>query len=85
MLRGWRASPSELLRPGHDFHEFNQLDLSRLDVVVDCLPLWNGTQLAIDITTVSPVRRDGTARAGTATTTGKALDVGHKSEGQKIP
>ena len=58
-----------------DLHEFNQVDGRRLEVVVDGFPLWNGAQLAIDTTMVSPVRSDGTARAGTASINGKALDV----------
>ena len=54
-----------------DLHDFNRLDGRRLEVAVDGSPLWNGAQLAIDTTMVSPVRRDGTA-AGTAMTNGKA-------------
>ena len=38
------------------------LDNRRLEVVVDGLPLFNGAQLAVDTTFVSPIRRDGTPR-----------------------
>ena len=68
-----------------DLHDFNLLDGCRLEVVVDGLPLWNGAQLAIDTTMVSPVRRDGTARAGTATTNGKALDVARIQKARRYP
>ena len=71
---GGRVRVNVLVRD-MDLHEFNQLDGRRLEVVVDGLPLWNGAQLAIDTTMVSPVRSDGTARAATASINGKALDV----------
>ena len=38
------------------------LDNKRLEVVVDGLPLFNGAQLAVDTTFVSPIRRDGIPR-----------------------
>ena len=40
----------------------NNLDGRRLEVVADGLTLWHGSQLAIDTTLVSPLRRDGSAR-----------------------
>ena len=40
------------------------LDNSRLEVVVDGLPLFNGAQLAVDTTLVSPIRHDGTPGHG---------------------
>ena len=66
-----------------DLHDFNRLDGRRLEVVVDVFPLWNGAQLATDTTMVSPVRRDGTARAGTATTDVKALDIARSQQARK--
>ena len=56
-----------------------------LEVVVDGLPLWNGAQLAIDTTVVSPVRSDGTVRAGTASIKGKALDVAKARKARRYP
>ena len=83
MSRGRTTCSSE--RPT-DLHEFNQLDGRRVEVVVvDGLPLWNGAQLAIDTTMVSPVRSDGTARAGTATINGKALDVARAQKARRYP
>ena len=45
----------------------------RLEVVADGLPLFGEAQLAIDATLVSALKRDGTARARTATKDGAAL------------
>ena len=36
----------------------------RIEVVANGLPLWRGAQLAIDVTLVSPVRRDGEPQPG---------------------
>ena len=46
-----------------DLAVFNNLDGRRLEVVADGLTLWHGAQLAIDTTLVSPLHRDGSARA----------------------
>ena len=50
-----------------------QLDGRRLEIVVDRLPLWGGSQLAVDTTMVCLLSRDGVAQRGTATTDGKSL------------
>ena len=44
----------------------------RLEIVVDGLPLWGGSQLAVHTTMVCPLTRDGVAQRGTATTNGKS-------------
>ena len=46
-----------------DLVAHNNLDGRRLEVIADGLTLWHGAQLAIDTTLVSPLRRDGSARA----------------------
>ena len=56
-----------------DLTEFNNLDGRRLEVVADGLTLWQGAQLAMDTTLVSPLRRDGSARPRAADH-GAALD-----------
>ena len=56
-----------------DLQDFDRLDGRRLEVVADGLPLFGGAQLAIDATLVSALKRDGTARARTATMDGAAL------------
>ena len=45
-----------------DLAAHNNLDGRRLEVIADGLTLWQGAQLAIDTTSVSPLRRDGSAR-----------------------
>ena len=45
----------------------------RLEVVVNGLPLFNGAQLAVDTTLVSPIRRDGTPRPRAHEVNGIAL------------
>ena len=44
-----------------DLAVFNNLDGRRLEVVADGLTLWQGAQLVIHTTVVSPLRRDGSA------------------------
>ena len=39
-------------------------DARRIEVVANGLPLWHGSQLALDATIVSPVTRSGTAGMG---------------------
>ena len=76
-----------VFRPGHGPSRFSTCwTARRLEVVVDGLPLWNGAQLAIDTTMVSPVRRDGTAQAGTANNkTGRLLDVARSQKARRYP
>ena len=39
-------------------------DRRQLEVVANGLPLWGGAQLAVDVTLVSPVNRDGAPNLG---------------------
>ena len=48
-------------------------DGRRIEVVANGLPLWQGAQVAVDATIVSPVRRDGSARPGADSEPGLAL------------
>ena len=45
-----------------DIEGGNPTDARRLEIVVDGLTIFDGAQLAIDTTMVSPLQRDGTAR-----------------------
>ena len=49
-------------------------DGRRIEVVANGLPLWQGAQVAVDATIVSPVRRDGSARPGADSVPAIALD-----------
>ena len=62
-----------------------QVDNRRVEVVVNGLPLFRGAQLAIDTTTVSPVRSDGTARRQCATISGAALDQARRRKERTYP
>ena len=46
-------------------------DSRRIEVLANGLPLWQGAQVAVDTTCVSPVSRDGSARAGADRVPGK--------------
>ena len=56
-----------------DLVAHNNLDGRRLEVIADGLALWHGAQLAIDMTLVSLLRRDGSARARAADRDGTVL------------
>ena len=62
---GARVTPNAFVRD-LDLGAFNVLDGRRIEVIADGLTLWQGAQLAIDTTLVSPLRRDGTPRRGAA-------------------
>ena len=68
-----------------DLRDFDRLDGRRLEVVADGLPLFGGAQLAIDATLVSAIKRDGTARAGAATTDGAALGAARRRKVRTYP
>ena len=57
-----------------DIEGGNPTDARRLEIVVDGLTIFDGAQLAIDTTMVSPLQRDGTARRRAADHNGAALD-----------
>ena len=64
-----------------DLLVFNQFDSRRLEVVTDGFTLWNGSQLVIDTTLVSPLHRDGTARRRAADHNGVALEHAAQESG----
>ena len=41
----------------------DRLDDRRIEVIANGLPLWNGAQLAVDTTIVSPITRDAVPRS----------------------
>ena len=60
-------------------------DGRRLEVVANNLPLWNGAQLGVDCTLVSPLRRDGTAYPRAAATDGVRLEAARQRKENKYP
>ena len=60
-------------------------DDRRLEVVVSGLPLYNGAQVAVDATLVSPLTRKGQARARAHWQDGAALKDARKSKANTYP
>ena len=81
---GARVSTNMFVRD-MDLAAFNALDGRRLEIVADGLSLWQGAQLAIDTTMVSPLRRDGTARPRVANHNSAALDVARRRKEATYP
>ena len=61
------------------------LDNRRPEVVVDGLPLFNGAQLAVDTTLVSPIRRDGAPRPRAHVVNGIALKHARRDKETTYP
>ena len=68
-----------------DLVAHNNLDGRRLEVIADGLTLWHGAQLAIDTTLVSPLRRDGSARARAADHDGAVLVEARRRKERTYP
>merc|ERR1712078_796363 len=60
-------------------------DQRRIEIIATGLPLFGGTQLAVDATLVSAVRSDGTAQPGAAKEDGKRLLEAGKRKRRKYP
>ena len=68
-----------------DIEGGNPTDARRLEIVVDGLTLFDGAQLAIDTTLVSPLKRDGTARRRAADHNGAALEDARRKKDRTYP
>ena len=73
-----RVQDMDLARP-------DALDIRRLEIVVDGLPLFQGAQLAVDTTLVSVLRRDGVPRQQAATHDGAALSAARRRKERVYP
>ena len=58
---GARVTTNSFIRD-FDLGEFKRLDGWRMEVIAEGLSLWQGAQLAVNTTLVSPLHRDGSAR-----------------------
>ena len=81
---GARVSTNILVRD-LDLVAHNNLDGRRLEVIADGPTLWHGAQLAIDTTLVSPLRRDGSARARAADHDGAVLVEARRRKERTYP
>ena len=61
------------------------MDGRRLEVIADGLPLFDGAQLALDTTMVSPLHRDGTAKRGTSVRGGATLQEARRRKEENVP
>ena len=61
------------------------MDGRRLEVIADGLPLFDGAQLALDTTMVSPLHRDGTAKRGTSDRGGTVLQEARRRKERTYP
>ena len=68
-----------------DLEHLQGPDGRRLEVVADGLPLFGGAQLALDMTLVSALKGDGTARRGAADVDGVALEAARKRKARTFP
>ena len=60
-------------------------DARRLEVVADGFPLFRGTQIAVDTTLVSVLRRDGTPHPRCANEDGAALEAARRRKEARYP
>ena len=81
---GLGVTPNAFVRD-LDVGAFNALDGRRIEVIADGLTLWQGAQLAIDTTLVSPLRRDGSPRRGAARRAGVALEEARRRKETTYP
>ena len=58
-------------------------DARRIEIVANGLSLWNGAQLAVDATIVSPITRRGEAQPGAEVRPGQAVDAAVRRERQQ--
>ena len=68
-----------------DIEGGNPVDAMRLQIVVDGLTIFDGAQLAVDTTMVSPLQRDGTARRRAADHDGAALEDARRRKERTRP
>ena len=60
-------------------------DDKRIEVIANGLPLWNGSQLAVDTTLVSPLTSAAQPRRDQRTTLGAALRIARKAKERTYP
>ena len=63
----------------------SRTDERRIEVIANGLPLWNGSQLAIDTTLVSPLTSQAEPRRHQQTTAGAALRIARRAKERTYP
>ena len=83
--RAERAVTTNILIRDMDVARPNPLDMRRLEVVADGLPLFGGRQLALDTTLVSSLHCDGSPQPGAANRDGAVLDAARRRKNRTYP
>ena len=68
-----------------NIHTLSRVDDRRIEVIANGLPMWGGSQLAVDTTLVSPLTRSGEARFRGGTFAGAALQDARRTKERTYP
>ena len=85
LQRRWGSRDDQHVRSRHGFGCSQRSGHPQIGSCGGRLTLWRGAQLAIDTTLVSPLRRDGTARARAANHDGAALEDARRRKEATYP
>ena len=68
-----------------NIHNLSRVDDRRIEVIANGLPMWGGSQLAVDTTLVSPLTRSGEPRSRGGTYAGAALQDARRNKERAYP
>ena len=68
-----------------NIQNLSRVDDRRIEVIANGLPMWGGSQLAVDTTLVSPLTRTGEPRSRGGTYAGAALHDARRSKARTYP
>ena len=68
-----------------NIHTLSRIDDRRIEVIANGLPMWGGSQLAVDTTLVSPLTRSGEPRSRGGTFAGAALKDARRTKERTYP
>ena len=68
-----------------NIHTLSRVDDRRIEVIANGLPMWGGSQLAVDTTLVSPLTRSGEPRSRGGTFAGAALQDARRTKERTYP
>ena len=68
-----------------NIHNLSRVDDRRIEVIANGLPMWGGSQLAVDTTLVSPLTRSGEPRSRGGTYAGAALQDARRNKERTYP
>ena len=68
-----------------NIHTLSRVDDRRIEVIANGLPMWGGSQLAVDTTLASPLTRSGEPRSRGGTLAGAALQDARRTKERTYP